>query len=217
MQMRASNSFSGKRRDEFPHRRATIFSARAVSVSGLALCEEDAMKHDYVLAVLLIGGMAAALFGVADAQNERISENISVLRAQKIELVDERGVMRARLSSEPDGEVVLRLRSETGRSLAKTPSAPSAPRKTKEFFRVSLGVPGALAGVRSGNANGELRVKLERASVCSHPEVCSGHYFPFGIESGPRAPAAAFRAVSRSLERALRLRADAVRRRPAGA
>jgi hypothetical protein len=67
----------------------------------LALCEEDAMKQDYSLVVLLVGAIAAALFGVAAAQTERISENISVLRAQKIELVDERGVTRARLSSEP--------------------------------------------------------------------------------------------------------------------
>lgn len=42
------------------------------------------MKRDHSLVVLLVGGIAAALFGVAAAQNERISENISVLRAQRM-------------------------------------------------------------------------------------------------------------------------------------
>jgi len=38
---------------------------------------------------------------ISAAQTNRASENISVLRAQKIELVDARGVTRARLSTEP--------------------------------------------------------------------------------------------------------------------
>ena len=46
------------------------------------------MRQDCSLVVLMVGGIATALFGVAAAQNERISENISVLRARKIELVD---------------------------------------------------------------------------------------------------------------------------------
>jgi len=45
---------------------------------------------------------------------DHASENISVLRAQKIELVDARGVTRTRLSTEPDGEVVLRLIAANG-------------------------------------------------------------------------------------------------------
>jgi hypothetical protein len=38
----------------------------------------------------------------------------SVLRAQRIELVDERGIVRARLNTESNGEVMLRLMNQQG-------------------------------------------------------------------------------------------------------
>ena len=69
------------------------------------------MKPAHSLLVLILAGIAV---GVSTAQTDRASENISVLRAQKIELVDAQGVTRARLSSEPGGEVVLRLMGANG-------------------------------------------------------------------------------------------------------
>lgn len=70
------------------------------------------MRPVYWMLALPVAGIAA-LTG-ALAQTNRASENISVLRAQKIELVDARGVTRARLSTEADGEVVLRLIAANG-------------------------------------------------------------------------------------------------------
>lgn len=71
------------------------------------------MKTAYSMIALTIGGVGA-LYGAAAAQNERAFENVSVLRAQKIELVDARGVTRARFSTEENGEVVLRLIAANG-------------------------------------------------------------------------------------------------------
>jgi hypothetical protein len=76
------------------------------------MCEEDAMRLVYTMIALLVASMMA--LAVAVAQTNRASENISVLRAQKIELVDARGVTRARLSTEESGEVVLRLIAANG-------------------------------------------------------------------------------------------------------
>jgi hypothetical protein len=70
-------------------------------VVRLGIAEEDAMK--------------------AAAQSERAFENVSVLRAQKIEIVDARGITRARLSTEADGEVVLRLIAANGELRVKEP------------------------------------------------------------------------------------------------
>lgn len=75
--------------------------------------EENTMKTSHSMLVAAVVGIAVAC-GVSAAQSDRASENISVLRAQKIELVDARGVTRARLSTEPDGEVVLRLIAANG-------------------------------------------------------------------------------------------------------
>jgi hypothetical protein len=49
--------------------------------------EEDTMKTVHSLLVAAVVGIAAAS-AVSAAQSDRASENISVLRAQKIELVD---------------------------------------------------------------------------------------------------------------------------------
>ena len=75
--------------------------------------QEDTMKSVHSIFVSAFIGCAVA-YGVSAAQTERASGNISVLRAQKIELVDARGVTRARLSTESDGEVVLRLIAANG-------------------------------------------------------------------------------------------------------
>jgi hypothetical protein len=80
------------------------------------------MKTAYSMAAVTIAGIAV-LYGASAAQSERAFENVSVLRAQKIELVDARGVTRARLSSEPDGEVVLRLIAANGELRVKLGAA----------------------------------------------------------------------------------------------
>lgn len=74
------------------------------------------MKPTHSLLALTVVGIAVVLGAVwgVSAQTDRASENISVLRAQKIELVDTQGVTRARLSTEPGGEVVLRLMGANG-------------------------------------------------------------------------------------------------------
>ncbi len=75
------------------------------------------MKPAHSLLAPTVVGIAVVLgvtWGASAAQTGRASENISVLRAQKIELVDTHGVTRARLSTEPGGEVVLRLMGANG-------------------------------------------------------------------------------------------------------
>ena len=52
------------------------------------------MKPAYSMIALTVAG-SAVLYGASAAQSERALENVSVLRAQKIELVDARGVTRA--------------------------------------------------------------------------------------------------------------------------
>jgi hypothetical protein len=91
-------------------------------VLGLGVDEEDAMKSAYGLIALTIAGVAA-LYGASAAQSNRAFENVSVLRAQKIELVDVRGATRARLSAESDGEVVLRLMAPNGELRVKLGAA----------------------------------------------------------------------------------------------
>lgn len=63
------------------------------------------------LAVINLLLMLAVLvwLGTAVAQGDA-----SVLRGRVLELVDDRGELRAHLGVEPEGEVVLRLRDETG-------------------------------------------------------------------------------------------------------
>ena len=71
------------------------------------------MKPAHSTVALTIAGIAM-LYAAAAAQSQRAFENVSVLRAQKIELVDARGVTRARFTTEENGEVVLRLIAANG-------------------------------------------------------------------------------------------------------
>jgi hypothetical protein len=80
------------------------------------------MKLAYAVVVLALAG-TAVLYEAPAAQSDRAFENVSVLRAQKIELVDARGVTRARLSTEADGEVVLRLIAANGELRVKLGAA----------------------------------------------------------------------------------------------
>jgi hypothetical protein len=67
---------------------------------------------------LLFGASAIVLFLlVAKAAAPGATDTAaapSVLRAQRIELVDERGIVRARLNTESNGEVMLRLMNQQG-------------------------------------------------------------------------------------------------------
>ena len=56
----------------------------------------------------------AISYVVAAVPESPAVDTSSVVRTQRIELVDERGNQRARLSVEPGGEVVLRLLSASG-------------------------------------------------------------------------------------------------------
>ena len=68
-------------------------------------------------AVAVVGVLSGALlvrFAPIQAVQDEESEPIEVLRAQRIELVDERGQIRAQLQVEPDGEAILRIRDPEG-------------------------------------------------------------------------------------------------------
>jgi hypothetical protein len=67
--------------------------------------------------LLSFGALAIALcllVAKAAAPGPANSEAPPVLQAQKIELVDEHGVVRARLNTESNGEVMLRLMDQRG-------------------------------------------------------------------------------------------------------
>ena len=98
------------------------------------------MKPVYSMMALTIAGIAV-LYGASAAQSDRAFANVSVLRAQKIELVDARGVTRARFTTEENGEVVLRLIAANGE------------------LRVKLGG----GNRRVGSAIGEQRDRARRA------------------------------------------------------
>ena len=61
----------------------------------------------------LLAAVAISYVVVAATESPAVDTS-SVVRTQRIELVDERGNQRARLSVEPGGEVVLRLLSASG-------------------------------------------------------------------------------------------------------
>ena len=63
---------------------------------------------------LTAANLAILLAGMAHARSSDAEEALPVLRGGALELVDERGRMRARLNVEADGEVVLRLMDDTG-------------------------------------------------------------------------------------------------------
>lgn len=69
---------------------------------------------------MLVSLSALALFGVSERRAVANSTQAAqVIRAERIELVDARGNVRARLNTEPDGEVVLRLIGANGEIRAK--------------------------------------------------------------------------------------------------
>jgi hypothetical protein len=67
------------------------------------------------VAVALLGANLVLLLGVLLLGRSAVAQAVSsVLRARAIELVDDRGLVRAQLDVEPDGEVVFRLRDANG-------------------------------------------------------------------------------------------------------
>jgi hypothetical protein len=60
-----------------------------------------------------------ALFLTAFTRNPRSANEPQVLRGSALELVDERGRIRARVNVEPEGQVVLRLVDQEGRIRVK--------------------------------------------------------------------------------------------------
>lgn len=70
------------------------------------------------IALVTIGVLAGAFLlrfaPIVAAQDEQVGKPVDVIRAQRIELVDERGRARAQLMVEEGGEAVLRIRDPEG-------------------------------------------------------------------------------------------------------
>ena len=72
------------------------------------------MRIQRVVAALLGAGLLA-LTGAILLDRSAVAQSVApILRARAIELVDDRGVVRAQLDVESSGEVVLRLRDADG-------------------------------------------------------------------------------------------------------
>lgn len=63
---------------------------------------------------LTVANLALLLFVLAQGRLTAAESAVPVLRAQALELVDDRGQIRARLNVEPDGAAVFRLLDENG-------------------------------------------------------------------------------------------------------
>jgi hypothetical protein len=72
------------------------------------------------VATALLGAAVLVLLGAARPERPAVAQPVApVVRARAIELVDDRGVVRAQLDVEPSGEVVFRLRDAAGTIRAK--------------------------------------------------------------------------------------------------
>jgi hypothetical protein len=72
------------------------------------------------VATALLGAAVLVLLGAARPEGPAGAQSVApVVRARAIELVDDRGVVRAQLDVEPSGEVVFRLRDAAGTIRAK--------------------------------------------------------------------------------------------------
>jgi len=72
------------------------------------------MKMQRTALAVTVVNLALLLFTLAQIRHTTAQDASPVLRAQAIELVDERGQVRSRLNVEPGGEVVFRLLDENG-------------------------------------------------------------------------------------------------------
>jgi hypothetical protein len=72
------------------------------------------MKMQRTALALTVVNLALLLFTLAQSRLTVAQDAAPVLRAQAIELVDERGQIRSRLNLEPGGEVVSRLLDQDG-------------------------------------------------------------------------------------------------------
>jgi hypothetical protein len=95
------------------------------------------------LTVALVCGGLVLLAGVLVHERPAGAQGVpDVLRAQALELVDSRGVVRATIKTEPSGEVVLRLRDADG------------------TIRVKLGASKNGSGLLLANESAEVGVQL---------------------------------------------------------
>jgi hypothetical protein len=72
------------------------------------------MNVHRVTLALTAANLALLLFTLAQSRLTAAESIAPVLRAEVLELVDDRGQLRSRLNVEPGGEVVLRLLDENG-------------------------------------------------------------------------------------------------------
>jgi hypothetical protein len=63
---------------------------------------------------LTVGNLVGLLAGLAQARPTSVRDPVDVLRGRALELIDERGQLRARFNVEANGEVVLRLLDQEG-------------------------------------------------------------------------------------------------------
>ena len=68
----------------------------------------------FALAIVTVGVVVAVTALVSDGHIAAAQSTPDVIRARALELVDERGRVRAQLNVESSGEVVLRLRDSAG-------------------------------------------------------------------------------------------------------
>lgn len=61
-----------------------------------------------------VAGLVLVLAGVVQSGSAAPEDTAAVVRTRALELVDERGLVRASLQVEADGEVIFRLRDNTG-------------------------------------------------------------------------------------------------------
>jgi hypothetical protein len=123
-------------------RRRSLRESSTLLVHSAWDIEETVVKSHYltILPLTALGGMLLAQF--APLQSATPDTPHMLLRAERIELVDERGVVRARLSTEADGEVVFRLTDQKGE------------------IRVKLGASSEGSGLMLANANTEPGVHI---------------------------------------------------------
>ena len=96
------------------------------------------------IALVAVGVLAGVLIfrfaPIVAAQDEEAGKPVDVIRAQRIELVDERGRTRAQLTVEEGGEAVLRIRDPQGTIRVKLGASESGSGLVLLNDRTELGV-----------------------------------------------------------------------------
>ena len=95
-------------------RRITVVAWTMLFLELITAIALVCVPHHRGVWVGLIVNLALLLFTFAQSRLTAAESVAHVLRAQALELVDDRGRVRSRLNVEPGGEVVLRLLDENG-------------------------------------------------------------------------------------------------------